>query len=89
MDSIKFVLKTFIIAVGLLAALQYPIEETTVEARTQNWIQSSEIGSQLKAVAQGAVRLAKDGYVFAEKKVRSFSEKSATGAQEILKKSAE
>ncbi len=75
MDSIRFVLKTFIVALGLLAALQFPIEETTIEARTQSWIQTSEIGTLLKQVSQGAVKMAKDGYQIAQREIKDFSQK--------------
>lgn len=75
MDSIKFVLKTFVVAIGLLAALQFPIEETTIEARTQNWIHASEVGALLKQVSLGAVKMAKDGYHLAEREIKDFSQK--------------
>lgn len=75
MDSIKFVLKTFVVAIGLLAALQFPIEETTIEARTQAWIQTSEVGTLLKQVSLGAVKMTKDGYQIAQREFKDFYQK--------------
>lgn len=62
MGEIFFTLKSFAVAMVLLACLQYKVGGETLETKAVRWISTSAIGSHLKDVADGAIKVTGRAY---------------------------
>ncbi len=59
MDEIKFVIKTFLATLLLIALLQIKIEDKTIEARAYQMASQSKFTYFLNDIAHGVIHLAK------------------------------
>lgn len=59
MGELIFVVRTFVLAVVVLALMQFKVGGETLEAKGIRWIETSSIGMKLQDVADGAVKLGK------------------------------
>lgn len=62
MGELFFVLKSFGLALLLLAALQFKVGGETLEKKTVRWIETSTVGEHLKDVADGAIKLSEKAW---------------------------
>lgn len=61
MADFFFIVKSFLITLGLVVLMQIKIGETTIEDRAYEWIRGSAVHSTLSRVAAGAVTALNDG----------------------------
>lgn len=71
MRDLFFVLKTFILTVAVILAMQVQLGERTIESHAQQWIESSAVVAPLNAVAKGAAKMIRDARVRIENKFRA------------------
>lgn len=57
MGELWFVIKSFGLALLILAALQFKVGGETLESKSVRWIETSAIGDHLKDVADGAIQV--------------------------------
>lgn len=65
MDEIKFVLKCFVFAALLLVLTQIKSGETTIEGHIEAALINSEVAGFINKVADGGVKMIKDGAHYA------------------------
>ena len=57
MDEIKFAVKAFLAALGIVFIFQLDIAGETIESKVQNWIETSETSEYLQQSAHGGALL--------------------------------
>ena len=62
MFNFLFILKTFLFSLALLLVLQIKMGNDTLEEKAMYYLQDSAVVYPLRDVAEGAVRVAGDGY---------------------------
>lgn len=62
MGELWFVIKSFGLAMLILAGLQFKIGDETLEAKSIRWIETSAIGDHLRDVADGAIKVSKKAW---------------------------
>ncbi len=76
MGELFFVLKSFGIAMLLLAALQFKVGGETIETKGIRWIETSQVGAHLKDVAEGAIKVSEKAWDQAMTAIGAKSTKS-------------
>ena len=62
MGEVFFTLKSFAVALVLLACMQYKVGGETLETKAVRWVSTSSIGAHLKDVADGAIKVTTKAY---------------------------
>jgi len=60
MSEILFCIKTFVLTVAIVLAMQIQVGERTIESHALAWVQTSPLVQPLNRVAQGAAKAAQD-----------------------------
>ena len=61
MSELKFVLKSFGLAIALTMLMQVQIGQESIETKAEMWVHSSAIGRFLQGVSTGAIKAFKTG----------------------------
>lgn len=70
MSDIWFFLKTFVLTVAIVIAMQIQVGGRSIENHALSWVQSSVVASPLNGVAQGAAKMIRDAATAVKKKVK-------------------
>lgn len=62
MGELWFVVKSFGLALLILAGLQFKVGGETLEAKSIRWIETSAVGDHLRDVADGAIKLSEKAW---------------------------
>lgn len=55
-----FVVKSLVVTAVIVMLLQFEVGGHTLESRAEKWLVSSEVSSQLRQVAGGAIKISQD-----------------------------
>lgn len=65
MSEALFCIKTFVLTIAIVIAMQIQVGERTIEDHALSWVQTSPVVRPLNGVARGAAKLAQDGWAHA------------------------
>lgn len=73
MDELKFVFKTLLATVVVIALMQLKVGEKTIESKTYQVLAQSKFADFLNHVAVGAVELGKQAKSYAEEQLKHIN----------------